>query len=184
MTHILNSISLTPPQFFSIFFNSSYSLSFFSLSLPFSFLLDLGLKILIETNLKVTNFLELTLNLKTGTSHPYRKPNDSPSYINIFCFFGGDIFFVRKSVCCNVIFFIKHGSKRGNKFHTSFSYIRCSVQSRIWTLRRTAPSRTDPINRSNPALHWAAGVRETYIVIFFVQKTYIMQLSFLWAYWT
>ena len=43
---------------------------------------DLGLKILIETNLKVTNFLDLTLNLKTGRYHPYRKPNDSPSYIN------------------------------------------------------------------------------------------------------
>ena len=26
---------------------------------------------------------------------------------------------------------IKHGSKRENKFHTSFSYTRCSVQSRI-----------------------------------------------------
>ena len=39
--------------------------------------------------------------------------------------------------------YIKHGSKQGNKFHTSFSYTRCSVQSRIWTLRRTAPSRTE-----------------------------------------
>ena len=31
----------------------------------------------------------------------------------------------------------------GNKFHTSFSYSRCSVRSRIWTLRRTAPSRRE-----------------------------------------
>ena len=28
-------------------------------------------------------------------------------------------------------------------YHTSFSYTRCSVQRRIWTLRRTAPSRTE-----------------------------------------
>ena len=38
---------------------------------------------------------------------------------------------------------IKHRSKRGNNFHTSFSYTRCSVQSRIWTLRRMAPSRIE-----------------------------------------
>ena len=80
----------------SIFSNSSYSLSFFSLSLSFSFLLDFGLKILIETKLKVTNFLDLTLNLKTGTYHPYRKPNDSPSYINIFCYFWGKSFLFEK----------------------------------------------------------------------------------------
>ena len=53
---------------------------------------------------------------------------------------------------------IRHGSKRGNKFHTSFSYTRCSVQSRIWTLRRTAPSRTEVtgLNWSDHA-NWPRG---------------------------
>ena len=49
-------------------------------------------------------------------------------------------FFSVAHICAAII---KHGSKRGNKFHTSFSYTRCSVQSRISTLRRTAPSRTE-----------------------------------------
>ena len=43
---------------------------------------DLGLKLSIETNLKTTNFLDLTLNLHNGKYSPYRKPNDTPSYIN------------------------------------------------------------------------------------------------------
>ena len=44
--------------------------------------LDLGLRLTIATNLKVTNFLDLTLNLTTGKYYPYRKPNDVPLYIN------------------------------------------------------------------------------------------------------
>ena len=42
-------------------------------------------------------------------------------------------------------FNIKHGSKQGNKSKTSFSYTRCSLQSRMRTLRRTTPSRTQVI---------------------------------------
>ena len=43
---------------------------------------DLGLKITIETNLKVANCLDLTLNFRNGRHYPYRKPNDIQSYIN------------------------------------------------------------------------------------------------------
>ena len=43
---------------------------------------DLGLKITIQINLKVINYLDITLNLHTGKYYPYRKPNDRPLYIN------------------------------------------------------------------------------------------------------
>ena len=43
---------------------------------------DLGLRITIEANLKVTNFLDLTLNLNNGKYYPFRKPNDRPLYIH------------------------------------------------------------------------------------------------------
>ena len=43
---------------------------------------DLGLKITIDCNIKVVNFLDITLNLNDGTYYPYRKPNDRPLYIN------------------------------------------------------------------------------------------------------
>ena len=43
---------------------------------------DLGLSITIQTNLRVVNFLDVTLNLSTNTFMPYRKPNDLPVYIN------------------------------------------------------------------------------------------------------
>ena len=43
---------------------------------------ELGLRITIEVNLKVVNFLDVTLNLNNGRYHPYRKPNDNPLYIN------------------------------------------------------------------------------------------------------
>ena len=42
----------------------------------------LGLRLTIDTNLKTTNFLDLTLDLRTGKYSPYRKPNDDPLYIN------------------------------------------------------------------------------------------------------
>ena len=32
--------------------------------------------------MKEVNFLDVTLNLTTGTFRPYRKPNDHPIYIN------------------------------------------------------------------------------------------------------
>ena len=42
-----------------------------------------GLKIDLVTNLKITDFLDITLNLDTEKYYPYRKPNDTPLYINI-----------------------------------------------------------------------------------------------------
>ena len=41
-----------------------------------------GLKITIETNLVVTDFLDVTFNLKNGKYYPYRKPNNEPLYIH------------------------------------------------------------------------------------------------------
>ena len=43
---------------------------------------DLGLRITIQTNLKVTDFLDVTLNLSTGKFRPYRKPNDRPLFVH------------------------------------------------------------------------------------------------------
>ena len=43
---------------------------------------DIGLKITIETNLKIVNFLDVTLDLSDGKFYPYRKPNDQPMYIH------------------------------------------------------------------------------------------------------
>ena len=43
---------------------------------------DLGLRITIQTNLSIANFLDVTFNLKTGKHYPYRKPNDIPLYID------------------------------------------------------------------------------------------------------
>ena len=41
-----------------------------------------GLNITIETNLSVTDFLDVTLDLSMNKFYPYRKPNDKPIYIN------------------------------------------------------------------------------------------------------
>ena len=35
-----------------------------------------------NTNLKSVDYLDVTLNLETGTHQPYRKPNDTPVYVN------------------------------------------------------------------------------------------------------
>ena len=43
---------------------------------------DYGLKITIEANLPKVNFLDVNLNLRLNSYHPYRKPNDKPLYIN------------------------------------------------------------------------------------------------------
>ena len=43
---------------------------------------DLGLKITVQSNLKVVNYLDVTLNLKTGKYYPFRKPDNNPLYIN------------------------------------------------------------------------------------------------------
>ena len=41
-----------------------------------------GFKITIKTNLKITNFLSVTLNLEKGTFKPFKKENDTPIYIH------------------------------------------------------------------------------------------------------
>ena len=43
---------------------------------------QLGLRITIQANLRVVNFLDVTFNLSNGKYYPYRKPNDKPLYIN------------------------------------------------------------------------------------------------------
>ena len=42
----------------------------------------LNLKIVIESNMKIVNFLDITLNLSDGSFSPYRKPNDESLHIN------------------------------------------------------------------------------------------------------
>ena len=44
---------------------------------------DESLDITVETNLKITDFLDITLNLSTGKFYPYRKPNDMPLYVDV-----------------------------------------------------------------------------------------------------
>ena len=41
-----------------------------------------GLKITIEANKKVVNFLDVTLNLANGKYLPYNKPGNIPLYVN------------------------------------------------------------------------------------------------------
>ena len=41
-----------------------------------------GLKIEIKCNLKIFNYLDVTLNLNDGTYKPYRKPNDETLYVH------------------------------------------------------------------------------------------------------
>ena len=42
-----------------------------------------GLKIIITTNLKIVNFLDVTFNLCTGKHQRFSKPNAIPTYINL-----------------------------------------------------------------------------------------------------
>ena len=42
---------------------------------------DLG--IIVQCNLKITNYLDITLNLNDRSYHPYRKPNEETNYIHI-----------------------------------------------------------------------------------------------------
>ena len=44
---------------------------------------NFDLKITITIILKIVNFLHVTFNLCTGRYQPYKKPNDSPTYINL-----------------------------------------------------------------------------------------------------
>ena len=41
-----------------------------------------GLNITVHTNLKIVNYLDVTLNLDEKLYKPYKKPNDEPQYIN------------------------------------------------------------------------------------------------------
>ena len=41
------------------------------------------LDIIIQCNLKITNYLDITLNLNDGSYHLYRKPNEETNYIHI-----------------------------------------------------------------------------------------------------
>ena len=43
---------------------------------------DLGLKITVKSNLKVVNYLDVTLNFTTGKYYPFRKPDNNPLYIS------------------------------------------------------------------------------------------------------
>ena len=42
-----------------------------------------GLKITVETNTSTTNSLDITLDLINNKFYPYKKPNDTPMYINV-----------------------------------------------------------------------------------------------------
>ena len=42
----------------------------------------LGLKIEIKTNMKIVDFLDVTFNLTNGMYYPFKKPNNTPTYIN------------------------------------------------------------------------------------------------------
>ena len=41
-----------------------------------------GLKITIEANKKVVNYLDVTLDINSNTYRPYKKPNDTPLYVH------------------------------------------------------------------------------------------------------
>ena len=43
---------------------------------------DNDLRIAVEANKKVTDFLNITIDLRTGSYKPYQKPNDTISYIH------------------------------------------------------------------------------------------------------
>ena len=41
-----------------------------------------GLRITIDANKSIVNFLDVTLNMKNGTYRPYLKPGNTPKYVN------------------------------------------------------------------------------------------------------
>ena len=41
------------------------------------------LDITVQCNLKITNYLDITLNLNDGLYHPYKKPNKETNYIHV-----------------------------------------------------------------------------------------------------
>ena len=44
---------------------------------------EFSLNIVSDANIKVVNFLDLTLNLSTGKYEPYNNPDNKPLYINV-----------------------------------------------------------------------------------------------------
>ena len=44
---------------------------------------DKGLQIIIKFNLKLVDYLEVTLNLNDGTYRPFHKPNEETTYIHV-----------------------------------------------------------------------------------------------------
>ena len=43
---------------------------------------EYNLRITIDVNHKIVNFLDVTFNLDSGVYKPYMKPNDTLSYVN------------------------------------------------------------------------------------------------------
>ena len=41
-----------------------------------------GFQITIEVNVKITDFLDIYLDLENDKLYPYRKPNDTPLYVH------------------------------------------------------------------------------------------------------
>ena len=41
------------------------------------------LDIIVQWSLKITNYLDITLNLNDGSYRPYRKPNEETNYVHI-----------------------------------------------------------------------------------------------------
>ena len=42
-----------------------------------------GLQIIIKFNLKIVDYLDVTLNLNDATYHPFHKPNKETTYIHV-----------------------------------------------------------------------------------------------------
>ena len=42
-----------------------------------------GLDIIINCNIEIVNYLDVTLNLNDGSYRPYKKPNDETDYIHV-----------------------------------------------------------------------------------------------------
>ena len=43
---------------------------------------DNGFKVEVKCNLKICDYLDITLKLKTGTYKPFKKPNNNPRYVH------------------------------------------------------------------------------------------------------
>ena len=80
--HDKNSISLYCNDRLSVFKNKSGTqLERIKKNLQKTFS-DFGLEIVAESNLRIVNYLDVTLNLDNGSFKPYHKPDDIIQYIN------------------------------------------------------------------------------------------------------